>query len=217
MDYNKHYTQLISKCKQRDWSRKTSNQYVEQHHIIPRSLGGSDNHNNLVFLTAREHYIAHLLLAKIYGGTMWYALRMFNNQSQSRMTGSMYQTVKEQTAKMNSKLKAGMFAAVDKNDNTLYIKNNDPRYISGDLVAKSKGVLLGKPKTNEHKAKLAKSKIGSNNPMFRGYYHTPNGVFESSRLASNANNCTNVTVINRCNSNNQKFNEWYFTHGSQEP
>ena len=40
--------------------------YVEHHHIIPRSEGGPDNNDNIVALTAREHYICHLLLAKIY-------------------------------------------------------------------------------------------------------------------------------------------------------
>jgi hypothetical protein len=42
--------------------------YVESHHIIPKSLGGSNTKNNLVNLTAREHYIAHLLLTKITSG-----------------------------------------------------------------------------------------------------------------------------------------------------
>ena len=39
--------------------------YAEHHHIIPRSEGGPDNNDNIVALTAREHYICHLL-AKIY-------------------------------------------------------------------------------------------------------------------------------------------------------
>lgn len=38
--------------------------YVEKHHILPHSLGGSDDDGNMISLTAREHYIAHLLLAK---------------------------------------------------------------------------------------------------------------------------------------------------------
>ena len=41
--------------------------YVEMHHILPRSHGGSDTKSNLVALTAREHYLAHWLL--------WRALR----------------------------------------------------------------------------------------------------------------------------------------------
>jgi NUMOD3 motif len=55
----------------------TSRQYrylksamVEKHHILPRSLGGSDEEINIIKLTPREHYIAHLILWKAYGGKM---------------------------------------------------------------------------------------------------------------------------------------------------
>jgi hypothetical protein len=44
------------------------NGYTERHHIIPRSLGGQDAIENLVSLTAREHFICHLLLVKITEG-----------------------------------------------------------------------------------------------------------------------------------------------------
>jgi hypothetical protein len=37
---------------------------VENHHIVPRSLGGSDDIENLVKLTPREHFICHLLITK---------------------------------------------------------------------------------------------------------------------------------------------------------
>lgn len=40
--------------------------YVESHHILPRCLGGLDNKENLVELYPEEHYLAHLLLCKIY-------------------------------------------------------------------------------------------------------------------------------------------------------
>lgn len=40
--------------------------YTEKHHIVPRSLGGSDKSENIVKLTAKEHYICHLLLTKMY-------------------------------------------------------------------------------------------------------------------------------------------------------
>lgn len=40
--------------------------YYEKHHIIPRCLGGTDEKENLVLLTAREHYICHKLLTYIY-------------------------------------------------------------------------------------------------------------------------------------------------------
>lgn len=49
--------------------------YSERHHIIPKSLGGSNRKSNLVRLTAREHFVAHWLLAKIHGGPMWTAFK----------------------------------------------------------------------------------------------------------------------------------------------
>lgn len=40
--------------------------YKELHHIKPRSLGGTNEKNNLIYLTAKEHYICHMLLVEIY-------------------------------------------------------------------------------------------------------------------------------------------------------
>lgn len=42
--------------------------YSENHHIIPKSLGGSNDKSNIVALTAREHFICHLLLTKMTTG-----------------------------------------------------------------------------------------------------------------------------------------------------
>jgi len=38
--------------------------YSENHHVVPKSLGGSNAKSNLVRLTAREHFIVHMLLMK---------------------------------------------------------------------------------------------------------------------------------------------------------
>lgn len=58
LKYAKWYEQLIVNAKARYYNLD----YQELHHIIPRSLGGLDDQNNLVGLSLREHYIAHLLL-----------------------------------------------------------------------------------------------------------------------------------------------------------
>lgn len=71
MNYDKIYNQLIENAKNRQNENKLS-QYKEIHHIIPRQLGGTDDKDNLVELTAREHYISHLLLVKIYKNTSNY-------------------------------------------------------------------------------------------------------------------------------------------------
>ena len=61
MNYEKIYKDLILKAKAR-----TFTEFTERHHIIPKSLGGSDNNDNLIHLTPREHYLAHLLLTKLF-------------------------------------------------------------------------------------------------------------------------------------------------------
>lgn len=61
MDYKKHYDKLIEKAKNRQLSG-----YKEIHHVIPKCMNGNDEDDNLVELTAEEHYTAHQLLAKIY-------------------------------------------------------------------------------------------------------------------------------------------------------
>lgn len=70
MDYNKIYNNLCNSRKVRGITRGKG---YEIHHIIPRSLGGSDDQDNLVKLTYREHYLAHKLLLKIYYGTEHYS------------------------------------------------------------------------------------------------------------------------------------------------
>ena len=44
--------------------------YSEVHHIVPRSMGGTNDTDNLIRLTARQHFIAHWMLWKAYGGKM---------------------------------------------------------------------------------------------------------------------------------------------------
>ena len=69
MNYQKIYNNII----QNRLLNPITNEYTEYHHILPKSLGGSDDKNNLVNLSAREHFICHLLLTKIYkeGSVEW--------------------------------------------------------------------------------------------------------------------------------------------------
>jgi hypothetical protein len=88
MDYNKIYLQLINRS-QTAKRQKSCNVYFESHHIIPLCLGGTDNQENLVLLTAKEHYIAHKLLCRIYPDNkkLFYALwamMNLNNKNQKR-------------------------------------------------------------------------------------------------------------------------------------
>lgn len=64
MDYEYHYDRLIEKARNR-----IINGYKEAHHIIPRCIKEDNSKENIVNLTAREHYIAHYLLYKMYKDT----------------------------------------------------------------------------------------------------------------------------------------------------
>lgn len=64
------------------------------HHIIPRSLGGTNEKSNLKKLTVRQHFIAHWMLAKAYNtGKMWSAFRVMclRFKGCSRVTSKMYE------------------------------------------------------------------------------------------------------------------------------
>ena len=91
MNYKKIYDMIIE-----NRLKNKYNGYTEEHHIIPKSCGGSDNKNNLVSLSAREHFICHLLLTKIYEKNSIEWIKMFkafmrmysNSDNQYRYTPS---------------------------------------------------------------------------------------------------------------------------------
>lgn len=59
MNYDRIYHQLITAA----INRTIPNTYTERHHIVPTSMGGLDIESNIVRLTIKEHYYAHILLA----------------------------------------------------------------------------------------------------------------------------------------------------------
>jgi hypothetical protein len=71
--YSNIYYKIIAKAKYR-----VTDEYTEHHHIIPESMGGPTTAENMVHLTAREHFICHWLLVKMTEGKdrsdMLYAL-----------------------------------------------------------------------------------------------------------------------------------------------
>jgi hypothetical protein len=76
--YTKWYYTIINNAKDR-----LITEYSEKHHIIPRSLGGTNDKNNIIRLTSKEHFVVHLLLTKMTIGNakykMNFALHMLSN------------------------------------------------------------------------------------------------------------------------------------------
>lgn len=151
MNYEKIYNKIIEKRKVEKLSKKEI--YCEGHHIIPVSFDKSleKDENNIVNLTAREHYVCHKLLQKI-------ALEKYGKNSHEyiAMTYCMFRM-------SNNKL-----YGIKSNDYELYKKKyvdylkenksgeNNPNY-------GKRGILLhsyGKPRSEETKRKLSEAHKG---------------------------------------------------------
>jgi hypothetical protein len=81
-------------------------QYKETHHIIPRSLGGDNSSDNLVDLTAREHFICHKLLVRMTEGEsrgkMAFALVLMSGKRGSKIYNSTRKLLAERTSQLHT-------------------------------------------------------------------------------------------------------------------
>ena len=96
--YTRIYFMIIDRAKSRN-----IDSYTESHHIIPKSLGGSNDKSNLVRLTAREHFICHLLLVKMTTGeskrkmsyALWALAKMDKTGNRYKTSSRIFQIVRE--------------------------------------------------------------------------------------------------------------------------
>lgn len=99
MNYKKTYDTIIKRARARILSDDV---YSEQHHIMPKCMNGGDEPENLVRLTAKEHFICHALLCYIYPNKsgLFYAFHLMNNGADSTsshrryISGSKYEKLK---------------------------------------------------------------------------------------------------------------------------
>jgi hypothetical protein len=132
MNYTKIYEALIYKAKNR-----IIEGYVEKHHILPKCMLGSDLPENLVKLTAEEHYIAHLLLVKMFpkNAKLIYAANMMASRN-----NKFYSWIKKKVAIQLSI------------DNKGYVHTDSAKLLMSE---KRKGV----PKSGSHKDKIRKKHL----------------------------------------------------------
>lgn len=104
MNYQKIYDHLVERAKPRGLDKTVIEGYFEKHHILPRCLNGDDSKENLVLLTAREHYIAHILLWKIYpkDPNLFHAAWMMSNRSLQNRSSKIYSMLREEHARILS-------------------------------------------------------------------------------------------------------------------
>ena len=168
MNYQKVYQSLVNK----GLSRKSLNCYYEKHHIIPRALGGSNDFSNIVKLTGREHFIAHVLLAKIHGGSMWGAVTIMKNHAKTSRIYEMarhkhsenLKGVKRPSYVIETLRKANLGRNLSEEHKLKISENNKNRKHSEETKLKIGKANKGKKMSDEQKDKLRMSKLGKVGP-----------------------------------------------------
>jgi hypothetical protein len=153
--YTAWYTAITNRAR----TRKLEG-YTERHHVMPKSLNGTDDKNNLVDLTAREHFICHWLLTKMYTGEakskMIYALNgmkrnsKFTQRYETPITSRVYESLKKEFSIVHSAIMSGRQA------------NNKGRPMSEEQKIKIRETKAANPfrPTDEWKAALAARRTG---------------------------------------------------------
>jgi len=111
MNYEKIYNDIVAKARAEDRKKVKGGVYYEAHHIIPKCMGGDGRsydilHPNIILLTAKEHYMLHRLLCKIYPNNkgLQYALWMMINGSSKYKrfipSGKVYENLKQEYSKL---------------------------------------------------------------------------------------------------------------------
>jgi hypothetical protein len=169
MNYEKIYNQL---CERGKFRSKKDGVYLERHHIIPtfffknnkRKLrhsdgifdGDPDAPNNITLLTPREHFLAHILLCKIWSNTKWYhrckssLIFFFTSKEQSKhhrhlieniIDTKKYQRYREEAIQSISAERTGKMPVKDAKTGEMIgsVLVDHPKVLSGEWVHHSKG------------------------------------------------------------------------------
>ena len=151
MDYQVIYNRIIERAKNRQIIG-----YNEKHHVIPKCLGGNDDKENLVELTAKEHFLCHMLLCEIYpkNDKLKYALFLMSIGKRKKkefsynISGRTYERIKvEWQTKIRGKSKPKGFMSEE-------LKQKISQSNKG--VSRNKGTKF----TEETKQKISKAKKG---------------------------------------------------------
>lgn len=163
MNYKKIYDDFISDRLQ----KQNIDGYFEIHHIIPKSYGGLNKKENLIKLTAKDHFFAHILLAKIYKGKMIFALNMMcKTRTQTHKNKSVYEVFKKQIAEEISKVNKNKIVKQETKDKLSATQTGRKHTI--ERIENNRKAQLGKVMTEEVKEKISKSLKGVKKPKEHG-------------------------------------------------
>lgn len=173
-EFTEKYFKIITTANQRcpgTNTRRIANKlvgYVERHHIIPKSLGGNNDCQNLVWLTAEEHLEVHLLLVKMVDEKESQrkmhsaAVRMCNPQSKNQQrlhNQNDFTELRKESALLHSEYMKVKHAG-----------NKNPFHNKTHTEESKKLISLGGrglKRSEQTRKNLSKSKMGEKNPATR--------------------------------------------------
>jgi AraC-like DNA-binding protein len=141
--YTKVYYNIINNAVKRGYIKERFDMN-QTHHIIPRCMGGTDDSDNLVVLTYKEHRLCHRLLIKMtlgeYKHKMMYAYLLFNKS---------YDTSGMPSPQMYCTAESYVKMAKTRKDKGSYKRGKDNIFSSPEII------------------KQVKKRMTENNPMKR--------------------------------------------------
>lgn len=212
MNYKKIYYAIINKALRKEYSGqrwKGDGNYYELHHIIPRSLNGTNDNKNLVLLTAKEHYICHWLLVKCFDINSkerhkmlkaWFMMSATGDTKRSIISMRNYEKYKSEFGKYMAEIQKGA-------KNSSYGSHWYTNYITGEYKK------LMPPVSNEwirghHFYGESMSLLAS--PMLTKYYTKYKRQIKISNVRrSKRIKCYNIDTLEQIYCNNDNIPEGY--------
>src|SRR5574343_673790 len=112
--YTRWYYSIVENAHKRNHKSRSQAKnalgYVERHRIIPGCLGGKYTPDNAVYLTAKEHFICHLLLPKMVENAaiknklqfaIW-SMISFNSERRHKISSVRYEQIRTHCSKLSS-------------------------------------------------------------------------------------------------------------------
>lgn len=157
------YVRFLELCERmnRDLTECT---YTEQHHILPQALFPELRKEKVYLfeLTARQHFIAHMILHKAYGGVMSKAFHKFQTPSHSKrasypkITAKQYSVLREEVVRWSSAYFTGRKVS---KETRLRQSEAQKKYIER-LREQGRKHHNSRPFSEEHKKALSKARRG---------------------------------------------------------
>jgi len=174
--YTTYYFNIIENAKLKD----RQDDYYELHHILPKSLGGSNKKSNMVKLTAREHFICHWLLTKMVDTTnlkwkMTNALGLMmwsenKNQTRYKINSRLYESLKKKHSELKSWAQLGEKNGFYKKQHSEETKRIMSEKAKGRIpwnkgITYIGGGMTGKNHSLETREKISKHRSGITTPL----------------------------------------------------